>query len=579
MFCNACRKQNRALEKNLSQKTQVLDALNRVSAVIEFALDGTILWANENFLNTTGYALSEVVERSHRMFLDKKDADSSDYKRFWQKLNQGEFVSGRFKRRRKDGSLVWLEASYTPVMGESGHPLKVIKFATDVTSQVEKALDDKAQIDAIHQVMAVIAFEPDGTIMEANAHFLQTMGYDQNEIVGKHHRMFTTAEHAASDAYQAFWQRLRAGNAESGTFKRYDKQGREVWLEASYNPIFDSEGQLVKVVKYATDIGSNPNTRLLDRVVKDAKNVICAIANGKLDAHMVDHLEADKPSMFDKNIASLQEGVNTMVLKLQEVIGEVKDSTELFLQKSEDVSSDAAQLTERVQVQARSVKNMADGMQEISQSVDANANAAESTAQSALHVQDQVSQGVTRMNQTLEAIKAIQASSQKITEIIALIDGIAFQTNLLALNAAVEAARAGEHGRGFAVVAGEVRALSQKSSEAAKDIRNLIEESGTRVDHGVNLANQSGELLQEISGVVHQVTDKINHIAQTSGDQSERIHTIDASFQELDQLTQQNAQQVSETAKAAQDIHMQADQLEQDVGFFTMNGAATKKLS
>jgi len=231
-----------------------IQALHRSSAVIEFDLDGTVRTANENFCSVMGYSLDEVRGRHHRMFVPVEFAQSSEYERFWQHLAAGNFISGQYLRRTKDGREVWLQASYNPIFDAAGRPVKVVKFATDITAEKLAAADAAGQLAAIDKAEAVIEFELDGTIRTANQNFLEAVGYSLDEIRGRHHRMFVDAETANSPAYRKFWEKLGGGEMESGQYRRFAKGGREIWLQASYNPILDPSGRPFKVVKYATDI-------------------------------------------------------------------------------------------------------------------------------------------------------------------------------------------------------------------------------------------------------------------------------------------------------------------------------------
>ncbi|WP_426087082.1 methyl-accepting chemotaxis protein [Janthinobacterium sp. PSPC1-1] len=229
-------------------------ALNRVQAVIEFELDGTILHANDNFLRVVGYTLAEVQGKHHAIFCDPEYVKTAEYGDFWAKLGRGEFDQGEYRRRARDGREVWINASYNPIIDADGKPYKVIKFATDITASKRRNADYEGRIDAISKAQAVIEFRLDGTIIRANDNFLASVGYTLAEIEGKHHRMFCAPDYANSEEYAQFWQKLGKGEFDAGEYKRVTKDGREIWLNASYNPIFDAEGRPFKVVKFANDI-------------------------------------------------------------------------------------------------------------------------------------------------------------------------------------------------------------------------------------------------------------------------------------------------------------------------------------
>jgi methyl-accepting chemotaxis protein len=238
-----------------------LAALHRSQAVIEFALDGTVLTANQNFLDTVGYGLEEIRGRHHSLFVDEAERTSATYREFWEKLGRGEYASGEFRRVAKGGREVWIQATYNPIRDRDGVPVKVVKFATDVTEQKLRTADAMGQLVAVNRAQAVIHFAPDGTILDANENFLRAVGYDLEEVRGRPHSMFVEPGYARTAEYARFWEHLRGGRFHSGMFQRFGKGGRAVWIQASYNPIFDPNGRLTKIVKYATDVTANMDAR------------------------------------------------------------------------------------------------------------------------------------------------------------------------------------------------------------------------------------------------------------------------------------------------------------------------------
>ena len=225
---------------------RIVAAIERTMPVIEFSPDGTILRANDHFLASVGYSLADIQGKHHRLFMKPDEATTPQYQQFWASLASGVAHSGQFARVAKDGSTVWLEASYIPVPDEQGRTATVIKFAHDITQARRAAIADAAKLTAIERSTAVMEFEPDGTIVRANAVILATMGYTESEVRGQHHRMFLTREESQSPAYAALWRGLAAGEAKSGQFERVAKGGKPIWLEASYNPVFDLDGRVVR---------------------------------------------------------------------------------------------------------------------------------------------------------------------------------------------------------------------------------------------------------------------------------------------------------------------------------------------
>jgi methyl-accepting chemotaxis protein len=237
-------------------------AVDRSSALIEFDLNGIILRANSNFLRLFGYTENELIGCHHSMLVAPGEADSESYSRFWSSLRKGEFMAGEFMRISRDGTAIWLQASYNPVLSSQGKPERVIKVATDITRSKNQSVADAGKIEAIERSMAVVEFLPDGTILRANPIFLDLMGYSEAEIVGRKHSMFVDKEEASLPAYKRFWASLADGQFQRGQFKRITKAGDAVWLEAAYNPIFDATGSLLKVVKFAYDVTEQFNQAL-----------------------------------------------------------------------------------------------------------------------------------------------------------------------------------------------------------------------------------------------------------------------------------------------------------------------------
>ena len=254
MFNSTIKKELAVSQRRLADSEATLAALGGSMALIEFQPDGTILSANRNFLKVMGYSVEEIQSRHHRLFCTPKYANSAAYQSFWSRLGNGEFINDRFLRLDKQGRELWLEASYNPVRDTTGRVIKVVKIATDVTAQVQKEQEQESQIKAINRSMATIEFNRQGEVVSANENFLAVLGYRLEEIVGKHHRLFCERSEIESPDYCQFWERLNQGEFFSGSFKRLNNQGRAVWLRATYNPVFDANGDLYKIVKYASDI-------------------------------------------------------------------------------------------------------------------------------------------------------------------------------------------------------------------------------------------------------------------------------------------------------------------------------------
>ncbi len=254
MFNHILKTELAARRAEVAEYQGLIAALERSMAVVEFDLNGKVLRANDNFMKTLGYSSAQLAGKTHRDFCPSALTSSPAYAEFWQELRAGKFVSGTFKRVDAHGKIIWLEASYNPVLDERGQVVKVVKYALDVTRKVEQEAATRSKLAALDRAMAVIEFDLNGQVLDANENFLAVMGYSLTELKGKHHRMFCEPTQVNSPEYADFWRRLNNGEFFTGQFKRIGKHGRVVWLEASYNPVYDGDGKLIKIVKFASDI-------------------------------------------------------------------------------------------------------------------------------------------------------------------------------------------------------------------------------------------------------------------------------------------------------------------------------------
>jgi methyl-accepting chemotaxis protein len=299
----------------------VYEALDRVQALIEFDLNGTILSANRNFLDIFGYELDEIVGKHHRMFCEPEYAKSDEYAELWAKLGRGEFHCAEFKRLGKGGREIWLRASYNPVLDGKGRPIRVVKFATDVTASKIVNAEYEGMVKAINRSQAVIEFALDGTVLDANDKFLSIFGYSRDEVVGKHHRMLCDPGYAESPEYARFWQTLSGGEYHADEFKRLSKDGSEVWLQASYNPILDVEGRPMKIVKFAADITADVQKRSL--ALLEMSTPVTKIWDGVLFAPIVGIVDSKRSvDIMNKALSSIADTrASTLLLDIGGVAG------------------------------------------------------------------------------------------------------------------------------------------------------------------------------------------------------------------------------------------------------------------
>ncbi|CUX49883.1 methyl-accepting chemotaxis protein [Agrobacterium tumefaciens] len=536
----------------------VLAALSKSQAIIEFDLSGKILTANENFCRALGYELSEIVGRHHSMFVEPSIVSSQDYKAFWSKLSAGQFDQRQYKRIGKGGREVWIEASYNPVF-RRGKPVKVVKIATDITDRKLKAAEDAGKIDALSRAQAIIEFSPDGEVLTANENFLAALGYSLAEVQGRHHSMFCEPAYTQSPQYKQFWERLAGGDLVADEFMRLGKGGRKVFIQASYNPIFDLNGKVFKVVKFATDVtGRVENVEKLAQCLTD-------LAEGDLAQSI------DKP--FIPSLERLRTDFNAASEKLKRAMTLVSENAGAISSGSNEIRSAADDLARRTEQQAASIEETAAALEEITTAVNDSSRRAEEAGKIVARARDHAEHSGQVVRDAIGAMDQIEKSSREISNIIGVIDEIAFQTNLLALNAGVEAARAGEAGKGFAVVAQEVRELAQRSATAAKEIKSLINASGAQVENGVGLVTRAGSALQEIAEQVRDINTNVVAIVDAAREQSTALAEINQAVNTVDQGTQQNAAMVEEQTAASHSLAREATALFELLGQFRFDDA------
>lgn len=518
-----------------SSASRVLAALDKTLAVIEFDPSGQIIRANTNFCRVVGYELGEILGQHHSMFVDPGEAGTTEYRKFWAALASGNADHRQYKRIAKGGREIWIEASYNPVM-RGGRVEKVVKLATDITAQKLAAAENQGKIDALGRAQAVIEFAPDGTILTANSNFLAALGYSLSDIAGRHHSMFCDSTYVDSEDYKQFWAGLRGGRHQAAEFRRIGKDGREVYIQASYNPIFDMCGRVFKVVKFATDV--------TDRV----ENVL-SLAGGlrKLSAG---DLTSRIEDPFIPGLDQLRTDFNQTASKLSGALSTVNSNARTISDNSSNIQSNTDSLARRTEQQAASVEETAAALEQVTTTVADTSRRAEEAGRLVSQTKVNAERSGETVSKAMAAMDGIATSSSAISSIISVIDNIAFQTNLLALNAGVEAARAGEAGKGFAVVAHEVRELAQRSAAAAKEINSLITTSADQVSSGVRLVNEAGEALVKIANEVQAIDRHVASIVDAAREQSTALKEINQAINTIDQGTQQNAAMV-EASNAA----------------------------
>ena len=429
-----------------------------------------------------GYALDEIRGRHHSMFVEPAYRDSAEYREFWQKLARGEYQAAQYKRFGKGGKEVWIEASYNPVLGRNGTPYKVVKFATDVSAAKTLYADLHGKVEAIGRSQAVIEFNMDGTIITANPNFLSVLGYTLDEIKGKHHSMFADPAYRESVEYRDFWAKLNRGEFDAGQYKRLGKGGKEVWIEASYNPVRDLNGRLWKVVKFATDLSKRKQQN------------------------------ADLAKQFE-------DGVKTLVGSVSLSAGNMEATAQSLAAAAEQTNKQSSTVSTASEELSASINEISRQITEASRVI--------GTA-------------VAEAQRSEQMVGSLIDAATKIGDVSKLITDIASQTNLLALNATIEAARAGEAGKGFAVVANEVKSLATQTAKATEEIESQIkgiQESSQSTAGAIReitkIIGQVSEISTSISGAVEEqsaatreVSQNISGVTQAAGDTGRNSSTV-----------------------------------------------------
>ena len=533
-------------QQSLREIETRIKLMDEMCIVSEVDLKGYITYVNDLHCEVSQYKREELIGANQNI-VRHPDMDKAVFKELWSTVGRGQIFRGIIKNKKKDGTPYYVDGVFAPILGFNGKPVKYIGVRYENTKETLEKQASESIVAAIDTSYAYIEFELDSKIINANKNFLDVMGYRLEEIQGQYHKIFLKDEISNSNEYRNFWDNLRNGISQSGTFERKDKSGNTVWINTVYSPVKDEMGRIIKVIKLATDVTDSINAeKKTILATQEVSRVLDSLSKGDLTEKYNIESTGDLKVMGDS--------LNSTIDILSELITTVVTNAENIASASVEMSSSAQQLSEGATGQASSVEEISSSMEEMTANIQQNTSNSRQTEKISTQAASDIMISKDSVMETVNSMKLIASK-------ISIIGEISRQTNLLALNAAVEAARAGEHGRGFAVVAAEVRKLAERSQQAATEIDEVSSKS-------VDVAQKSGEMLFEVVPNIQKTSDLVQEVTASSVEQSSGAEQVNSAIQNLNNVVQENAATAEEMAAGAEELNAQSELLKEAVAFF-----------
>ena len=535
------------------------NAINRSQGTLFIALDGTIEFVNDNFLSYCGYQLQDLEGHSFRELCRSND---HPWLKHWEGMLAGQSFHGEYEIDRKDGRTCWIQATCNPILGLDEETTRIIVYASDISDEVDK----RKEVEMLSLVAAetdnlVVITDAQERIEYVNDGFTRLTGYTFEECVGKKPGKLLQGEDTDPETVRKVRQNIKRQEPFYDEILNYTKDNQPYWVSLAINPVLDASGQVKRFVSIQGEVTENKMRALEnEKGMRESVAVLQALARGDLSKSMT----GDYQGTFEQ----IGTAINGTLRNLVEVVDGIREVANHVDTAAKEINEGNRDLSHRTERAAASIQETSSSMIQITSAVAQNVENSARANDLVSKAQDEAVKGGEIVGDAVSAMVEINDSSKKISDIVGVIDDIAFQTNLLALNASVEAARAGDQGRGFAVVASEVRNLAGRSAIAAKEIKELIDDSVQRVANGVELVNASGERLDGIVTQVKSVAQIVSDIFHASQEQSVGIQQIDSSIKQLDSSTQQNAALVEEATAASRSTMDQAESLIKLIDFF-----------